>query len=120
MAEVEGALTGDGALRRAVDEARLRQAPLRVLTTWQVRYPDIHDKNAVADGNRLAKARLDRRLTELKTRHPDLDIQAVAVHGNFVNYLAKTRPVDPIGRDRPRPRQWNQRPDRTAVLRRTP
>lgn len=89
VAEVEGALTGDGALRRAVDEARLRQAPLRVLTTWQVRYPDIHDKNAVAEGNKLAKARLDRRLTELKTRHPDLDIQAVAVHGNFVNYLAK-------------------------------
>ena len=45
--------------------------------------------NAVADGNRLAKARLDRRLTEWRTRYPDLDVEAVAVHGNTLNYFAK-------------------------------
>ncbi|WP_123024460.1 universal stress protein [Mycolicibacterium stellerae] len=89
VAEVEGSLTSDGALRCAVAEARLRHAPLRVLTIWQSRYTDIHDNNAVAEGNKLAKARLVRRLAELKRRHPDLDIQAVAVHGNLVNYLAK-------------------------------
>ncbi len=89
LAEVDGSPRSDGALRRAVEEAQLRQAPLRVLTTWQSRYTDVHDDDAVADGNRLAKARLDRRLSEWRTRHPDLDIRAVAVHGNAMNYIAK-------------------------------
>ena len=78
-----------GVLQRALDEARLRGAPLRVLTTWQSRFTDIHDAHAVADGNRLAKAQLDRRLAQWKKRYPDLDVQAVAVHGNTLNYLAK-------------------------------
>lgn len=89
VAEVEGAVNGDGALICAVHEAQLRQAPLRVLVSWRSRYTDIHDNNAVAEGNKLAKARLDRKLAELRRRHPDLDIQAAAVHGDFTNYLAK-------------------------------
>ena len=35
-----------------VAEALLRRAPLHVVTTWPSRYTDIHDDNAVADGNR--------------------------------------------------------------------
>ena len=62
---------------------------MRVLTTWQSRFTDIHDDHAVADGNRLAKAQLERRLAEWKKRYPDLDVQAVAVHGTTLNYLAK-------------------------------
>ncbi len=88
VAELNESPTSDGTLRRALEEARLRQAPLRVLTTWQSRYTDIHDNRAVTDGNRLAKARLDRRLDQWRTRYPDLDVEAVAVHGNFVNYVA--------------------------------
>lgn len=89
VAEVSESHPSDGALRRAVEEARLRQAPLRVLTTWQSRYTDIHDNHAIADGNRLAKARLERRLAEWRARYPDLDVEAVAVHGNLMNYLAR-------------------------------
>lgn len=89
VAEVNESHSSDGALRRAVEEARLRQAPLRVLTTWQSRYTDIHDNHAIADGNRLAKAGLERRLAEWRSRYPDLDVEAVAVHGNLMNYLAK-------------------------------
>lgn len=88
VAELNESPSSDGALRRALDEARLRKAPLRVLTTWQSRYTDIHDHRAVADGNRLAKSRLDRRLDEWRTRYPDLDVEAVAVHGSFLNYVA--------------------------------
>ena len=76
-------------LRRALEEAQLRGAPLRVLTTWQSRFTDIHDGHAVAEGNRLAKAQLDRRLAQWKKRHPDLDVRAVAVHGNTLNFLTK-------------------------------
>jgi nucleotide-binding universal stress UspA family protein len=89
VAEVDESVAGDGVLRRALDEAQLRDAPLRVLTAWQSRYTDIHDSNAVADGNRLARAHLDRRLAQWKKRYPDLDVEAVAVHGSTLNYLSK-------------------------------
>jgi nucleotide-binding universal stress UspA family protein len=89
VAEVDASPASDGVLRHAIDEAKLRNAPLRVITTWQSRYTDIHDTRANAEGNRLAKARLDRRLTEWRNRFPGLDIEAAAVHGNFLNYVAK-------------------------------
>jgi nucleotide-binding universal stress UspA family protein len=55
VAEVDESAASEGVLPLALEEARLRGAPLRVLTTWQSRFTDIHDGNAVADGNRLAK-----------------------------------------------------------------
>lgn len=89
LVEVDGSPNCDGVIQRAIEEAQLREAPLRVVTTWQSRYTDIHDISAVADGNRLAKSRLNRRLSAWRNRHPDLDIEATAVHGTFVNYIAK-------------------------------
>lgn len=89
VAELDEFSTLDGVLLRALDEARLRGLPLRVLTTWQSRYTDIHASNAVADGNRLARARLDRRLDQWRKRYPDLDVEAVAVRGSTLNYFAE-------------------------------
>ena len=89
VAEVDESAVTDGVLRRALDEAQLRNAPLRVLMAWQSRYTDIHDGSAVADGNRMARAHLDRRLAQWRKRYPDLDVQAVAVHGSTLNYLSK-------------------------------
>jgi nucleotide-binding universal stress UspA family protein len=89
VAEVDESAASEGVLRRALEEAQLRDAPLRVLTTWQSRFTDVHDGNAVADGNRLARAQLDRRLTQWKKRFPDLDVRAVAVHGSTLNFLSK-------------------------------
>ncbi|TGD87944.1 universal stress protein [Mycolicibacterium sp. CH28] len=76
-------------LQVGVAEARLRGAPLRVLSSWQSRYTDVHDSHAVADGNRMVRAQLDRRLAHWKHRYPDLDARPVAVHGSVLNYLAK-------------------------------
>ncbi|MCX2931310.1 universal stress protein [Mycobacterium sp. CVI_P3] len=76
-------------LQFGVQEARLRGAPLRVLSSWQSRYTDVHDSHAVADGNRMVRAQLDRRLSHWKHRYPDLDARPVAVHGSVLNYLAK-------------------------------
>jgi nucleotide-binding universal stress UspA family protein len=87
--EVDGPPAGDATLRHGLEEARLRGAPLRVLTTWQSRFTDIHDNDAVTDGNRLAKAALERHLEQWRKRYPDLDVRAVAVHGNTLSYLAK-------------------------------
>ena len=89
VAELDEFSTLDGVLLCALDEARRRGLPLRVLTTWQSRFTDIHAENAVADGNRLARARLDRRLDQWRKRYPELDVEAVAVHGSTVNYLTK-------------------------------
>jgi nucleotide-binding universal stress UspA family protein len=76
-------------LQFGVQEARMRNAPLRVLSSWQSRYTDVHDSHAVADGNRMVRAQLDRRLSHWKHQYPDLDARPVAVHGSVLNYLAK-------------------------------
>ena len=60
VAEVDESTACNGVLRRGLEEAQLRAAPLRVLTAWQSRFTDIYDTHAVSEGNRLAKARLDR------------------------------------------------------------
>lgn len=105
VAEVDGTCASNGVLQRGLDEARLRDAPLRVLTCWQSRFTDIHDCHAVGDGNRLAKAALDRRLRVWRRRYPGLDIQSVAVHGNTLTYLAKNAAsiqLVVVGRERAR------------------
>jgi len=76
-------------LQFGVSEARLRNAALRVLGSWQSRYTDIHDSHAVADGNRLVRAQLDRRLSHWKHLYPDLDVRPVAIHGSALTYLSK-------------------------------
>jgi nucleotide-binding universal stress UspA family protein len=76
-------------LQFGVAEARLRDAPLRVLGAWQSRYPDIHDSHAVADGNRLVRSQLDRRLSQWRHLYPDLDAKPVAIHGSALSYLSK-------------------------------
>ncbi|MGV0992161.1 MAG: universal stress protein [Mycobacterium sp.] len=88
---VELDATSDSAtvLQSGVEEARLRRAPLRVLGGWQSRVTDAHDVTAVADGNRLVRAQLDRRLSEWKLRYPDLDVEPVAVHGSMLHYIER-------------------------------
>ena len=76
-------------LRHAYDEARLRRAPLRVVTTWQSLYVDIHDNLAAADRQKLAKAKIDRRLAKWERSYPDVDMRAAAVHCNSRAYLTK-------------------------------
>lgn len=89
VVEVDETPDSAAVLQCGVGEARLRSAPLRVLGAWQSRYTDVHDSQAVAEGNRLVRAQLDRRLAEWKRRYPDLDVRPVAVHGSMLNYLSR-------------------------------
>jgi nucleotide-binding universal stress UspA family protein len=105
VAQVDDTCAGDGVLQRGIDEALLRDAPLRVLTCWQPRFTDIHDCHAVGKGNRLAKAELNRRLRVWRSRYPELDIRPVAVHGNALTYLtcnAASIQLVVVGRERTR------------------
>ena len=74
-------------LGAAVDEARLRNAPLRVITCWQA---PSGDQQAVAEGDHRIHARLTRRLSPWRRRYPDLRIEPIAVHGSILDYLAKS------------------------------
>ena len=76
-------------LQSGVAQARLRSAPLRVLGAWQSRSGDSQDGAAVAEGNRMLGAQLDRRLSQWRHRYPDLDVAPVAVHGSALGYVAE-------------------------------
>jgi nucleotide-binding universal stress UspA family protein len=76
-------------LEDVVEEARLRHAPLRVITSWESRLAEIHESRAKSDGNQRIGADLARRLARWERRYPDLRIEPVAVHGNIVDYLTK-------------------------------
>lgn len=103
VAELDESPASEGVLRRALEEARLRAVPLRVVTAWQSRSTDRHDGRAVADCNQLASAQLDRRLAQWKKRYADLDVGAIAVHGSTMDFLtrnARSIQLLVVGRER--------------------
>lgn len=76
---------GDGVVfETAVNEARLRDAPLRMIACWR---PHL-DSEAAVEGDRRIRAQLNRRLARWRRRYPDLQAEAVAVHGSISDYLA--------------------------------
>lgn len=88
VAEVDNSPHTGVVLQAAIAEARLRNAPLRVVSCWQCQDSDIRAGRDVADSNRRLQAELDRRLTRWTREHPDVDVQAVAVHGSIIDYLS--------------------------------
>jgi nucleotide-binding universal stress UspA family protein len=76
-------------LQLGVEEAQLRSAPLRVMTAWRSRSTDIHDAYSASEGDRQARARLERSLACWRRRYRDLDVRSVGGRGSAVNYLAK-------------------------------
>ena len=94
VTEFDESPDGSTVLGLALDEARMRHAPLRVLATWRPRFTDVYDDHARTLGARQAEANLERSLTRYRRLYPDLDIKAVATQGNPLNYL--TRHADSI------------------------
>ena len=84
VAELDETSESAAVLQAAVEEARLRNAPLRVLGTWQ---PGTSE-SPTGEGDRQVRAHLDRRIEEWRRRYPDLDVEPVAVHGSGLEYLA--------------------------------
>lgn len=84
VAELDQTPESAAVLQFAVEEARLRRCPLRVLGTWQ---SGDHDAHTAAETDRVVRANLDRRLETWKHRYPDLDVEPVAVRGGGLGYL---------------------------------
>jgi nucleotide-binding universal stress UspA family protein len=78
-------------IARGIEEARLRKAPLHVVTTWREGSTDWPLDAAIADGGRRVQAQLTRRLACWTRNNPDVEIHAVAFHGTLLNYVAKQR-----------------------------
>ena len=72
-------------LQAGVEEARLRNAPLRVLGAWQSRDTGGQDAQ---ERSRLVRSQLDRSLETWRHRYPDLDVEPVAVHGSGLDWLS--------------------------------
>jgi len=89
VTEFEDSADGPTVIGHALDEARLRKAPLRVLGKWRPGFPDVRDTHGAAEGGRQAKAALERSLTNYRRLYPELDIRAVAVPGSAMNFLGR-------------------------------
>lgn len=89
VTEFDESPDGCTVLGLALDEARLRHAPLRVLATWRPHFTGIYDDHVHTIGIRQAEANLERSLTRYRRLYPDLDIKAVATQGNPLNYLTR-------------------------------
>jgi nucleotide-binding universal stress UspA family protein len=87
VTEFDDSSDGTTVLGLALDEARMRNAPLRVLATGRAHFPDVRDGDERAVGNRQAKANLERSLARYRRLYPDLDIKAVAAQGSPLHYL---------------------------------
>lgn len=88
VVELDQSPDSAGVLQFAVEEARMRTAPLRVLGTWA---DDGHGPHRPAESDHMVRIQLDRRLETWKHRYPDLDVAPVAVRGSALSYLQEHR-----------------------------
>lgn len=71
-------------LQTAVQEAALRDAPLRVIACWQ---PPRSDPEATKEGDRRIQAQLRRRLARWQHMYPDVRVEPLAAHGSLPEYV---------------------------------
>ncbi|BCO34936.1 universal stress protein UspA [Mycobacterium heckeshornense] len=92
LAVVEGPAVGSttlgsAVLEMALQEAQLRNGPLRVLTVWPPHRADAYDLGGAAFENWAAQAQIDSVLSRWRRSHPQLDLQSAETHGSLPNYL---------------------------------
>lgn len=85
LAAVDESPASSAVLELGVQEARLRGAPLRVVTMRR-RQPRRGYDDGAAASHRI-EAKLGHRLTHWRRNYPDLDIESVPDHHSLLNYL---------------------------------
>jgi nucleotide-binding universal stress UspA family protein len=92
VVELDGSPDNGVVLGAAVMQARLRNAAVQAIICHRTAHEDSAPATIrPAEGDRRALAELDRRLARWKRRYPDLRVEAVAVHGGLLEYLAYNR-----------------------------
>lgn len=86
VVELDSTPDSAAVLQFAVEEARLRRAPLRALGTWQ---SADHDPQTVEESGRMVRLQLDRRLEQWRHRYPDLDVTPIAVRDSGLTFLTE-------------------------------
>jgi nucleotide-binding universal stress UspA family protein len=76
VAEADTSPDNNAVLQWAMAEARLRDAPLRVISA------------SPADSDSAVQAQLNRRIDRWARLYPDVAVESVAVHGSVAKYLA--------------------------------
>jgi len=76
-------------LRAGIDEAQLHRLPLEVVAAWHTHAGDPRDDHTIDEGNQRVRAQLERSLAPWARRYPSVDMRPVALHGSFLDYLAK-------------------------------
>jgi nucleotide-binding universal stress UspA family protein len=85
LAAVDESPASSAVLELGVQEARLRGAPLRVITIRRRQPGDGYEPDPSA--SQRIRAKLDHRLTHWRRNYPDLDIESVTDHYSLLNYL---------------------------------
>jgi nucleotide-binding universal stress UspA family protein len=89
IVEVGLSSDSDALLGAAMEEARLRNAVVQPVVCGRTASGD---DERVGDGDRWARADLDRRLARWRQSYPNVSVESMAVHGSLVDYLASIRP----------------------------
>jgi nucleotide-binding universal stress UspA family protein len=89
VVDAQGCADDGTLLGVAIDEARLRNSPLRAITCRQTTVRGIGEHGATEDDDRRVLANLDRRLARWTRRYPDVRMECAAVHGSALDYLAE-------------------------------
>lgn len=92
VVDAYGSVDNDAVMGSAIQEARLRQLPLRVVVSYR------HGSGSgfgaqvgTEDGDHQMLCHLDRRLARWRRRYPDVGIDAVVWHGTLLDYLSEHR-----------------------------
>ena len=97
LAAVDESPASNTVLELAVQEARLRGAPLRVISMRRRPPSRGYDADPAADRSHQIEAKLGHRLTHWHRNYPDLDIESVPDHHSLLNYLEQLqRTATPI------------------------
>ncbi len=96
LAAADESPASSAVLELAVQEARLRGAPLRVITIWRTPLGGANTGPETDRSHRI-EAQIDHRLTHWHRNYPDLDIESVHDHYSLLNYLEQLqRTATPI------------------------
>ena len=92
VVDTDGCADSSALVGIAIEEARLRNAPLKVITSRQTSDGEIVDENTAGGDDRSIRKTSDRAIAPWTWCDPELQVESVEVHGSLLDYLAENSP----------------------------